>query len=275
MTDSTGHRPLVTFTSLAVAGAGLASASAYFELVLGLAFPAAVTAGAALLAAGLVVSLGHLGQKRRAGLAVRGAGRSALSNEALLAGLALAASAIAAGLGLGGAPSPVAAAASGVVNVAFLVSIGLVYRVRGQRTWQGLSAATPLTGGLAFGAIAVQTTAGTGDVYLGTLLFIAIDALLFSQRWRDIAGIAFSERMLADQWHIRRTQLLAARFFLLDVIPFFLLATAPTPLAIPVAAAGLLVDRFGFYALALQHTTEHEIAGVEAQIDALDRTSRD
>ena len=275
MSAYAGHRPLVVFTSLAIAGAGLVSASAYFELVHGLASPSALAAGAVLTAAGLAVSLGHLGQKRRAGLAVRGVGRSALSNEALFAGLALAVAAIVAVMGLSGSRAPVLTAAAGAVNAAFLVSIGLVYRVRGQRTWQGFSAATPLTGGLAFGAIAVQTTAGSGDVYLGTLLFIAIDALLFSQRWRDIVGIAFSERMLADPWHARRTQLLAARCFLLNVIPFFLLAASPTPLAIPVAAAGLLVDRFSFYVLALQHTTEHEIAGVEAQIDALGRTPED
>lgn len=275
MTGHAGHRPLVVFTCLAVAGSGLVSASAYFELVHGLVSPSALAAGAVLLAAGLLVSLGHLGQKRRAALAVRGAGRSALSNEALFAGFALAVAAIVAVMGLSGSRAPVLTAVAGAVNAAFLVSIGLVYRVRGQRTWQGFSAATPLTGGLAFGAIAVQTTAGSGDVYLGTLLFIAIDALLFSQRWRDIVGIAFSERMLADPWHARRTQLLAARCFLLNVIPFFLLAASPTPLAIPVAAAGLLVDRFSFYVLALQHTTEHEIAGVEAQIDALGRTPED
>jgi DMSO reductase anchor subunit len=275
MTDHAGHWPLVAFTTLAVAGAGLVSASAYFELVHGLVSPSALAAGAVLLAAGLAVSLGHLGQKRRAGLAVRGAGRSALSNEALLAGLALAASAITAAAGLSGSRAPVMTAVAGVSNAAFLLSIGLVYSVRGQRTWQGSSAATPLTGGLAFGATAMQSLAAPGDVFAATLLFIAIDALVFSQRWRDIVGIAFSERMLADPWHARRTHLLAARFFLLNVIPFFLLAAAPTPLAIPVAAAGLLVDRFSFYVLALQHTTEHEIACVEAQIDALDRARQD
>jgi DMSO reductase anchor subunit len=275
MSAHAGHRPLVVFTSLAIAGAGLVSASAYFELVHGIVSPSALAAGAVLLAAGLAVSLGHLGQKRRAGLAVRGAGRSALSNEALFAGFALSVAVIVAVMALSGSRAPVLTAAAGAVNAAFLVSVGLVYRVRGQRTWQGFSAATPLTGGLACGAISVQTTAGSGDVYLATLLFIAIDALLFSQRWRDIVGIAFSERMLADPWHARRTQLLAARFFLLDAIPFFLLAATPTPLAIPVAAAGLLVDRFSFYVLALQHTTEHEIAGVEAQIAALDRTRPD
>jgi len=270
MTAHTGHRPLVAFTSLAIAGAGLVAASACFELLYGLVSGRMVAAGAALLAAGLLVSLGHLGRKRRAGLAVRGAGRSALSNEALAAGLALAAAALAAGLELGGAHSRVVTAIAGAVNAAFLVSIGLVYDIRGQRTWRGFSAATPLTGGLAFGAVAVQTTAGTGDVYFIALVFIAADVLVFSRRWRDVAGIAFTAATLANPWSIHRSPLLGARFFLLDVIPYLLLAVSPATLAIGSAAAGLIVDRFGFYALAIQHTTEHDIAGVEAQIAAID-----
>jgi DMSO reductase anchor subunit len=275
MTDHAAHRPLVAFTSLAVAGAGVVSAAAYFELVHGLASAPSAGAGAVLLAAGLAVSLAHLGQRRRAGLAVRGTGRSALSNEVVLAGLALAAAVIAAAAGLSGSRAPLVMVIAGTVNAAFLVSVGLVYRVGGQRTWQGFSVATPLTGGLAFGAITVQSTAETGGVFLGTLLFIAIDALLFSQRWRDVAAIAFSEDMLVDRWHLRRSQLLAARFFLLDGIPFLVLAATPTPLAIPVAAAGLFVDRFTFYALALQQTTEREIADVEARLGAPDRQAQD
>jgi len=275
MSDHAGHRPLVAFTTLAIAGAGLVAAAAYFDLVHGVPSTSAVAAGAVLLAAGLMVSLAHLGRKRRAGLAVRGVGRSALSNEALVAGVALAAAVSVATMGLSGSRAPVLTAVAGAVNAAFLVSVGLVYSVRGQRTWQGVSAVTPLTGGLAFGAVAVQATAGAGGVFLATLLFLAIDALLFSQRWRDIAGIAFSERMLADPFHLRRSQLLAARFFLLDAVPVFLLAVAPAPLAIAVAAAGLLVDRVSFYALALQHTTEHEIEEVEAQMAALGRMRQD
>jgi mannose/fructose/N-acetylgalactosamine-specific phosphotransferase system component IIC len=67
--------------------------------------------------------------------------------------------------------------------------------------------------------------------------------------------------------------LLAARFFLLDVVPFFMLAGVASPLAIPVAAAGLALDRFGFYALALQHTTEREIEETEARITAAGRAA--
>jgi len=273
MSARTGHGSLVTFTGLAIAGAGLVAASAYFGLIHGLPSAWTMVAGTGLMAAGLIISLGHLGQMRRAALAARGAGRSALSNEALLAALALGAAAMAAAVGLSGSDAPFAVAAAGAANAAFLVSIGLVYRLPGQLTWQGFSAVTPLTGGLAFGAITAQAAVASGDVYLATLLFIGIDALLFSQRWRETAGIAFTERMLADPWHARRTQLLAARFFLLGVVPFFLCVGALSPVALPVAATGLALDRFGFYALALQHTTEHEIEETEARITAAGRAA--
>lgn len=274
MTAQTGHRTLVAFTSLAIAGAGLVAASALVELVHGFVSGRMAAAGAALLAAGLLVSLGHLGRRRRAPLSVRGAGRSALSNEALAAGLALAAAALAAGLDLAGGHVRAVTAIAGAVNAAFLVSIGLVYRVRGQRAWRGFSAVTPLTGGLAFGVIAVQTLSNTGGVFPGTLFVIGIDALVFTRRWRDVAGIAFTEATFANPWFVNRSPLLAARFFLFDVIPFFLLAVTPTPAAVLAAAAGLVIDRFGFYALAVQHTTEHEIAGVEARIAVMARNAQ-
>jgi DMSO reductase anchor subunit len=274
MSEQTGHRPLVVFTSLAVAGAGLVAASSGFELVYRHASPGALATGTVLLAAGLVVSLVHLGQTRRAPLALRGAGRSALSNEVLLAGLALAAAALSAGLDLAGAHAPGAVFTAGAINALLLVSIGLVYRVRGQRTWGGFSALTPLSGGLAFGAIAVQSMTVAGGAFRGTLVLLAIDALVFLRRWRDVAGIALPDAVPAQAVFARRDQLLGARFFLLDVVPGLLLVAWPTPLAAVVAAAGLCVDRVAFYGLALPHTTEHEIAGVEEQIEALDHPAR-
>lgn len=275
MSARAGHGPLVVFTSFAIAGAGIAAASAYFALVHGVLGAWGMAAGALLVGAGLVVSLGHLGQKRRAALAARRAGRSALSNEGLLAGAALGAAAMAAAAGLSGLRAPLLTAVAGAANAAFLLSIGLVYRVRGQLTWRGFSVVTPLSGGLAFGAITVQATAAGGGAYLGTLLFVAIDALLFSQRWRDIAGIELTARMLADPWHVRRMQWLAARCFLLNVLPFFLLLGATPALALPAAAAGLALDRVGFYALAVQHTTEREVERVEAKIAAAGRMPHD
>ena len=76
----------------------------------------------------------------------------------------------------------------------------------------------------------------------------------------------FTEATLANPWSVHRSPLLGARFFLLDVIPYVVLAVSPSPLAVVAAAAGLVVDRFSFYALAVQHTTEFEIADIEARM---------
>ena len=269
MTDPPGHRPLVAFTSLAIAGSGLVSACALNQVLHGYAPAGPLAAGVGLLASGLAVSLGHLGQRRRAALAVRGAGRSALSNEVLLAGAALGLAMVAGGLAWAGAPSGGVVVAAGVVNALFLLSVGLVYRLEGQLTWNGFSVLTPLTGGLAFGAIVLGSSAGADGSMRWVLLLPAIDALVFSQRWRDIAALPHSAATPASAWHLRRTQLLAARFFLLDVVPFFMLAVSPAPFAIVLAAIGLTLDRIGFYALALQRTTEHEVAAVESRIEAM------
>ena len=277
MSAHAGHRPLVVFTSLAIAGAGLVAASGYLGLVHRGVPASALAAGAMLLGTGLVVSLGHLGQRTRAGLALRGAGRSALSNEALLAGVALAAAALAAGLDMAGAHAPAATAVAAAVNAAFLLSVGAVYRLGGQLTWRGFSTLTPLSGGLAFGVIAVQSMLGPGGagVSRGTLVLIAIDAFVFLQRWREVASVPLPPARLADPRLARRDQLLGARFFLLDVVPPFLMIAWPTPLAAAIAAAGVVADRIGFYALAIRHDTEHELAAVEARIAVLDRPAQD
>jgi DMSO reductase anchor subunit len=263
MSRPAGHGPLVAFTSLAIAGAGVIVAAAYLEVVHHHLFPPALVAGVLLQALGLAVSIGHLGQKRRAALAMRGVGRSALSNEVLFAPVALACGALLTGMTVWGRPGTTAALIAGVVTALFLLSIGLVYRVGGQKTWQGCSAFTPLTGGCAFGAVAIQSVSGGGGVLGMVLLLVVIDSAVFAQRWREVAAIRIPAASLTGSGMSHRGRLLGARFVLLDVLPLFLLLAWPTPLAAVVAAAGLLMDRVGFYALAVQHTTEHEVAAVE------------
>ena len=269
MTDTAGHRPLVVFTGLAIAGAGLVAASALVHVVQGVMAAGAMTAGTILLASGLVVSFGHLGQRRRAALAARGVGRSALSNEAVVAGGAAGLAAIASGLAWAGAPAGAVVIAAGVANALFLLSVGLVYRLKGQLTWRGFSVLTPLTGGLAFGAVVLASMAGGPGGSRLALLLVSIDALVFSRRWREVVAIPLSPAMLADPWQRSRSPLLAARLFLLDAVPFFALAVAPTPVAAVAAALGVAADRIGFYALALQQTTGREVAAVEARIEEL------
>jgi len=263
MSRHTGHGPLVAFTSLAIAGAGLVVAAACLDLGHHHACPPAVMAGVVLQALGIAVSLGHLGQKQRAALAVRRTGRSALSNEVVSASLALASGVFAAGMGAWGRPNPTVTLIAGVVNAVFLVSIALVYRLRGQETWRGASVLTPLTGGCAFGAITIQAWSVTGGVLNMVMLLIVLDAAVFVQRWREVAAIRIPAASLTGSGISHRDQLLGARLILLDVLPFVLLLAWPTALVAAVAAAGLVVDRTGFYALALQRTTEHELADVE------------
>ncbi len=79
--------PLVVFTTLAIMGAGLLTAPLVAVIVAQSAAAASplLLAGAAMLAAGLAVSLAHLGQPQRSPLALARTGRSRLSNEIVLA----------------------------------------------------------------------------------------------------------------------------------------------------------------------------------------------
>lgn len=263
-----GRGPLVAFTSLAIAGAGLVAADAAVGAPGGSTGFAA--AGAVLMGAGIAVSLVHLGQKRRAGLAARGIGRSALSNEAAAAIVAALAAAAAALFGAAGRPNAAVSAVAGLASAAFLLSIGLVYRVGGQRTWRGFTVATPLTGGLAFGAVTLHAASAAGGIPAETLLAVAADTLVFSRRWRDIVAMRVPAAVGTDAWWRRRAQALGARFFLLDALPVFLLATGAARAAAICAAAGLVVDRVAFYALAVQHTTEFEAGLVEERLGRME-----
>jgi anaerobic dimethyl sulfoxide reductase subunit C len=123
--------PLVVFTTLAVMGAGLLTAPLIAAIVGPSAAAASpvVLAGTALLAAGLLVSLAHLGQPQRSPMALARVGRSRLSNEVLLASATLAAGIVAVVLPY---VSPVTTLLPSFCAVAFLVSLGRVYALSGQ-----------------------------------------------------------------------------------------------------------------------------------------------
>lgn len=272
------HAPLVVFTGLAIAGAGLVAAAP----VLWASVPAkvstmAVAAGVALQALALVVSLLHLGRKSRAPLAARRAGRSALSNEILMAGAALAASAALLALGWR-EPAPAAMRSlAGALCAGCLVAIGLVYRIPGQLTWMGPAALTPLSAGCAFGAVCIQALVPELDgVPRAVVAILGIDAAIFLLRWQETAALDVSVvgRVAGPFWP-RRHQWLFARFFLLDAVPLAVLLVWPTPVVIAVAATGLAIDRLAFYGLAVQHTTEREVERVDEEIRAVgDRRAR-
>jgi len=268
-----GHAPLVVFTSLAIAGAGIVAVD---PVLRGTAHAAvstpAITAGVALQAIALIVSMLHLGRKDRAPLAARRTGRSPLSNEIVMAGAALAASAALLALGWR-EPTPAAMRSlAGALCAGFLVAIGLVYRIHGQLTWMGPAALTPLSAGCAFGAVCIQALVPALDgVPRAVVAILGIDAAIFLLRWQEAAAVDVSVvgRAAGPFWS-RRHQWLFARFFLLDAVPLALLLVWPTPIVIAVAATGLAVDRLAFYGLAVQHTTEREVERVDEEIRAAD-----
>lgn len=269
MNRDSGHGPLVAFTGLGIAGAGLLAADALMAVHARPPHTGALALGVVLLAAGLLQSLAHLGQKRRAPAALRRVGRSALSNEILIASLALSSAAVLLAMVLLSGPEvAVARFVAGAFAGWFLVSIGLVYRLPGQHTWRGAVVLTPLTAGCAVGAILIQTVWVHGGPLGVTVVAIVLDAAAFVLRWRDVAAAPMPAKSAWSMPVGERRRWLAARLLLLDVIPLFLVGTGLAWLAIPAAAAGLWADRFGFYALAVQHTTEAEIARVEHVVES-------
>ena len=272
-----GHAPLVVFTSLAIAGAGIVAVDPVLrEIAQAAASTPALTAGVALQAIALIVSLLHLGRIDRAPLAARRTGRSPLSNEIVMAGAALAASAVLLALGWGEpAPAGMRLLAS-ALGAGFLAAIGLVYRVPGQLTWTGPAAITPISAGCAFGAVVVQAMVPELDgVPRAVVALVGIDAAIFLLRWQEAAALDVSVvgRIAGPFWSWRH-RWCVARVFLLDVLPLALLLVWPTPLVIAVAAAGLVADRVAFYGLAVQQTTEREVERVDDAIRAASEPPR-
>jgi len=269
-------QPLVEFTSLAIGGAGLAGVAAAAVPDVTMAWPFVAT-GAGLLAAGVLRSLGHLGRRTRAPQAWRGMGRSPLTHEILLAMLLLGSCGLMLALAATGRPTGLLRAPTAVLAAAFLVSIGFVYRLPGQPAWRGAAAWTPLTAGLAFGAIAITSFAATSlrlpmalppvprTIALGA---VALDTLTFLLRCVALRRIRLAAaRIDPPDWFAHPIAALATRVVLLDVVPAASIMLGPAPLFVFVAALGLWVDRSSFYALTAPHSTEAEIARVELLIE--------
>jgi hypothetical protein len=261
----TGTRPLVAFSSLAIAGAGTV-AVAGSGLYATEATDLAMWVGVLLLAVGLVVSLSHLGRRHRAALAVRGLWGSPISHEGAAGLLTVALGLVGASGLLGTTLDAVSRIGSSVLALGFLVTVGLVYRLPNQLTWKGASALTPITSGLAFGSIFLDALPPMHQVSTLTLVLVGIDAFVFAQRWRQIARVALDYPTADRPEFDRRHEFLAGRFLLLNALPCITLFVWPTPLAAGIAGAGLLLDRVGFYMLALAHRTETEVAHVDRVI---------
>lgn len=270
-TSSAFHEwPLVVFATLAIMGAGLLTTPLIAWLAAGTPAPAAgaVRWGALLLGAGLLVSLAHLGRPLRAPLAPRGIGRSRLSAEIVVAGLALALGIVTAMLPY---VSPVLDLATAAAAIAFLATLGLVYSLPGQQTWRGAVVWMPLSSGLGFSAVALAGIWGEAVVAIGAVAAVALaadTALLIVRR----LSLAWPRTELAPRYptlFARRQWLLAARFALVDILPGCSLLAGLPKGAAGLLALGILVDRLGFYGFASQRTTEAEVERVEGLIGAL------
>lgn len=259
--------PLVLFSSLAIAGAGTLAVEPML-LSAGTSDVAFVreraTWAAALMAVGLVVSLGHLGKPTRLALASRRFGRSWLSTEVVL-GTLVALAGVVLVIGPDATPWQTAlGAGASLVACAFLVSLGLVYRLRAQPAWP--AAASPLLLGLSFGIVAHGAAAPEtlARVVVPAIVLLAADAAVAGCRWWRACHVA--PWILPSYPHIFRHRhlLYGGRLLLVNLAPAGLLLASAAPLADVSLGIGLLVDRIAFYGLAALHTTEAEVARIEA-----------
>ncbi len=256
--------PLVVFTTLAIAGAGLLATPLFAWAIAGTPATAAdaLPWGALLLGAGLLVSVAHLGRPLRAPLASLGLGRSRLSVEVVLGAVALVLGGVTAALPY---TSPALDVLTGMAAVAFLVALGLVYDLPGQQTWRGAVVGMPLTAGLGFGAVSLAGIWGEALIAVGAIAAVALAAdtgLLILRR----AALDYAPAPLAPRYPSlfgRREALLAARFALVDILPGICLLAGLPKGAAGVLGLGILVDRLSFYGFASQHGTEAEVSRVE------------
>lgn len=267
MNETSHHQPLVAFTSLAIAGAGAIAADAVVAIQGGPPRPVVPAIGLALLAAGLVISLVHLGKRGRFPLAVLRIGRSRLSTEVVLGPLVLAGGAASLATSAGSMPGQYGYWAATILALSFLAMVGLVYHLGGQLTWKGATALTPASAGMVVGMAMVDSFDRPPGALPYAILFVLVDAIVFMLRWRRVTALAVAGHTGEDSRFDRRHELLLGRLLLLDAIPFVLLTVSPSALVPLVAAAGLVVDRLGFYALGVQHTTEREVASIERVIE--------
>lgn len=262
--------PLALFSALVIAGAGFFAVCLPAD-VAG-ALPGAADGlsplAASLILGGGLVSIGHLGRPSRIPLALAGAGRSHLSNEALLLA---ATSALAIGsLAPLGAPLRTALAhLAGAASLLLLVAIGLVYYLPGRWPWRGPIVLTPLFLGLAMGATAMVAAGGGVMFAAPAILLLVADVAVTARFWRALPGSGPLPPM-ALPVHPRIFEyargLRMVRLLLVDFSPAGLLVANLPAAASVCLAAGLFVDRFSFYGLSCAETTEAAVRQVERRI---------
>lgn len=271
--------PLVLFTTLGIAGAGVGSAH-LLQVAVGGAAPALSPHEGVILTVsllvGVVLSAGHLGKPLRGHLALKGLGRSPLSNEILALGIALGAGVLGLLLREGVLPwtvpgagyllGPVGLLAS-LGSVAFLLALGILYSLPGQLSWRGPAVGHPLVLGTAWGLLlGLGGSQPLGDSTFPTLLGVVLAAdgalviLRMRSLWRD-RGVGEASYPQLRPWG---TWGLGARLLLSGLVAPLTLLSGWWSAAVLALSLALFLDRMAFYALAVVKTTESEVARVEA-----------
>lgn len=263
------ERPLVAFAALTAGGAGILAAHPIVTFFAGRP-PAGggvdVAAAMVFLAAGFVISTAHLGRKARAPLALWRVGRSRLSTEVASGSVLLAAGTLLALVTGAGLRVPGLDWLTVVAAWAFLLALGLVYRLPGQVAWGPESVPGPLAAGLVFGAAWHGLTLPP-EPLLGVIAGLAaVDGGLLILRWRRLERAVVDGDAAYPACFVHRRALLAARLLAMTaLVPGFWALGVPLA-AVLSAAAGLVLDRLAFYALAVRETVEGRIGRVEAAI---------
>jgi DMSO reductase anchor subunit len=263
--------PLAAFTAAAIAGGGVA-ASRPLAWILGLP-PSAPGRKAAmavlfLVGGGLLLSVQHLGRRSRMTLAMRRAGRNALSTEVLFASLTVVAALALAVLPLQETWTELTWGFASLAASGLLMSLAWVYWIPAQLTWKGVPALAPMPLALLFG-ITAHTAAAlprSKTAVRCIIVLVVIDAIFWIvrcikvERGRRIGTAAQAEIMAARGW------IMGARFALLTLLFPIAIIFGVWFAGLALLGLGILVDRFAFYGLAIQQTSESEIARVETII---------
>lgn len=261
--------PLVLFSAVFVMGCGTGATHLLFWAFGIAAFlppsslPNLITV---LLATGLIVSLAHLGRPQGMFDTVRRVGRSRLSDEVILGGLALLGSGLCSVLPESHplfAPIWLLTLLACSANLLFL---GAVYRLPGHPGWGGPVAFQPATTGLVVGGIlwgAAVSLPWPGRYAGMVAVFILLD--VSATVWRMLALHRSRRRATPDHpWFFRlRNVLLPTRVILVDLLPMNLMILGLWRTAILSLVLGVFLDRTVFYGLGLKKTTEAEITRVE------------
>ncbi len=262
--------PLVLFTSLAIAGAGVGSG----QLVLGLLgwipwIPSRRVAAlmAVLLGFGLLLSVGHLGRPFRGPFALARVGKSRLSNEVLVVGVALGASLFSAALGDGHPLAGWLGVAAMAGSVLTLLAVGVLYRLPAQLTWSGPTVLQPLVLGVGLGLSILHGSLSEGAQARGDLLIFLVlflDGSLLWERMGQITSALARGTPVRPKLMGRRGPALVLRVTLGVLLPAAALLGARPDLAAASLSLNLVLDRFLFYGLAVRAGTDAEVSRVDA-----------